>query len=104
MRASATAEENGGWPPHLHFQIILDLLDLDADFPGVAFASQRAVWTSLSPDPNLLVGIPKERFPAEETSPQETLVVAALAVGKKSQPLLPEAAENRSRLDAISLR
>src|ERR1700730_18132551 len=29
-----TSAENGGWPPHLHFQIILDLLDLDADFPG----------------------------------------------------------------------
>ena len=27
---------NGGWPPHLHFQIITDLLDLDRDFPGVA--------------------------------------------------------------------
>ena len=67
------AHENGGWPPHLHFQIILDLLDLDADFPGVAFASQRAVWTSLSPDPNLLVGIPEERFPPQDTSPQETL-------------------------------
>lgn len=55
--------ENGNWPPHLHFQIILDLLDLDRDFPGVAYASQRAVWKSLSPDPNLLLGIPQERFP-----------------------------------------
>jgi len=38
-----TSKENGGWAPHLHFQIILDLLDLDANFPGVAYASQRAV-------------------------------------------------------------
>jgi len=29
------------------FQIILDLLELGADFPGVAYASQRGVWTSL---------------------------------------------------------
>jgi 4-aminobutyrate aminotransferase-like enzyme/Ser/Thr protein kinase RdoA (MazF antagonist) len=55
--------ENGGWVPHLHFQIIVDLLDHGSDFPGVAYASQRAVWTSLSPDPNLLLGIPSERFP-----------------------------------------
>ena len=54
---------NGDWPPHLHFQIITDLLDLDRDFPGVAYASQRAVWNSLSPDPNLILGIPAERFP-----------------------------------------
>jgi 4-aminobutyrate aminotransferase-like enzyme/Ser/Thr protein kinase RdoA (MazF antagonist) len=67
------ARENGGWPPHLHFQIIVDLLDHRSDFPGVAFASQRAVWTSLSPDPNLLLGIPAERFPRQESTAAETL-------------------------------
>jgi len=46
---------NGGWTPHLHFQVILDLLERGADFPGVAHASRRAVWTSLSPDPNVLL-------------------------------------------------
>jgi 4-aminobutyrate aminotransferase-like enzyme/Ser/Thr protein kinase RdoA (MazF antagonist) len=56
-RIGAT-QENGGWPPHLHFQVILDLLDLGEKFPGVAFASDREIWTSLSPDPNLLLGIP----------------------------------------------
>ena len=77
-----TADENGGWLPHLHFQIILDLLDLGANFPGVAFASQRAVWTCLSPDPNLLIGIPKERFPAGERSPQELLATRRAVLGK----------------------
>src|SRR5260221_1310512 len=55
--------ENGGWAPHVHFQIILDLLDRGADFPGVARASERAIWKALSPDPNLLLRIPVERFP-----------------------------------------
>ena len=77
-----TADENGGWPPHLHFQLILDLLDLNASFPGVALASQREVWTSLSPDPNLLVGIPKERFPAEEYSPRQSLATRRAVLGK----------------------
>jgi hypothetical protein len=31
------------------------------------------VWTSLSPDPNLLLGIPAERFPQQEPSSTETL-------------------------------
>ena len=75
-------EENGGWPPHVHFQIILDLLDLDRDFPGVAYASQRAVWTSLSPDPNLLLGIPAERFPAREPQVSETLEARRTLLGK----------------------
>ena len=70
-RVGATGE-NGGWPPHVHVQIILDLLDLDRDFPGVARPSQRNVWTCLSPDPNLLLRIPAEKFPAKEPSIEET--------------------------------
>ena len=69
-----TMHENGGWPPHLHLQIILDLLDRGAQFPGVARASERAVWTSLSPDPNLLLGIPLEKIPECESSTEETIV------------------------------
>lgn len=49
--------ENGGWFPHLHFQLVVDLVDLDGDFPGVAFASERSVWTSLSPNPCDLLGM-----------------------------------------------
>ncbi len=54
---------NGDWTSHLHFQIIADLLDYVGDFPGVCLASQREVWLSNSPDPNLMVGIPGETFP-----------------------------------------
>jgi 4-aminobutyrate aminotransferase-like enzyme len=61
-------DENGGWSPHLHFQIILDLLELSTDFPGVAFASQREVFKGLSPDPNLILGIPEELFPEDAPS------------------------------------
>jgi 4-aminobutyrate aminotransferase-like enzyme/Ser/Thr protein kinase RdoA (MazF antagonist) len=77
-----SAEENGGWAPHLHFQIILDPLDLGADFPGVAYASQRAVWKSLSPDPNLLLGIPARRFPAPAPGFGETLTARRALLGK----------------------
>ncbi len=77
-----STQENGGWTPHLHFQVILDLFELDGDFPGVARASQRAVWTSLSPDPNLLLGIPGDRFPATEPALSETLAVRRALLGK----------------------
>ncbi len=50
--------ENGGWAPHLHVQLVLDLLDRRGDFPGVGTVSERAVWLSLCPDANLLLGIP----------------------------------------------
>ena len=75
-------QENGGWTPHLHFQIICDLLDYGTDFPGVGHASERGVWTSLSPDPNLLLGIPAERFPAKETDARETLAARRSLLGR----------------------
>ncbi len=75
-------EENGGWTPHLHFQIITDLLDAGRDFPGVARASQREVWRSFSPDPNLILGIPEDRFPPSEPSRTETLAVRRQRIGR----------------------
>jgi len=50
---------NGNWSPHLHFQIITDLLGMEGDFPGVAPPSLRDIWRALSPDPNLILGIPE---------------------------------------------
>lgn len=72
---------NGDWAPHLHFQLITDLLELERDFPGVAYASQRAVWTSLSPDPNVILGIPAERFPTPEPTKAETLAARRKLIG-----------------------
>ena len=46
--------ENGNWIPHLHFQIMLSLLDYKNDFPGVAYYNQIAVWKNICPDPNLI--------------------------------------------------
>jgi murein DD-endopeptidase MepM/ murein hydrolase activator NlpD len=52
-------DENGGWPPHLHFQLITDLLGRSGDFPGVAAPSERDHWLELCPDPNIILGIPE---------------------------------------------
>lgn len=58
-------EENGGWVPHLHFQVIADLLGNFGQYWGVAPASQREVWLSVCPDPNLILGIPDRCFPGQ---------------------------------------
>jgi 4-aminobutyrate aminotransferase-like enzyme len=57
--AVGTARVNGGWAPHLHLQIIADRVGYEGDFPGVARPSDRAVWLSISPDPNLILGFPE---------------------------------------------
>jgi 4-aminobutyrate aminotransferase-like enzyme len=48
---------NGGWWPHVHVQVICDMLDRSGDFPGVARPDERVVRLSLSPDPSPLLGI-----------------------------------------------
>jgi len=73
---------NGDWWPHVHVQIILDLLGLDEDFPGVAAPGRRSLWTGLSPDPNLLLGIPGDRFPRPEPSKAETLEARHRLLGR----------------------
>lgn len=47
--------ENGGWPPHLHLQVIGDLMGWCGDFPGVAAPSTAARWLELCPDPAILL-------------------------------------------------
>jgi 4-aminobutyrate aminotransferase-like enzyme/Ser/Thr protein kinase RdoA (MazF antagonist) len=76
-----TAQENGGWPPHVHFQIILDLLDGGTDFPGVCAASERGVYTSLCPDPNLLLGIANPQMQKKTASAAETLTARRAFLG-----------------------
>lgn len=53
-----TPDVNGGWTPHLHFQVIMDLLGLGRRFPGMGRLTQRDAWRELCPNPNLVLGIP----------------------------------------------
>ena len=71
--ALGAPDENGGWTPHLHLQLFTDLLGLGTDVPGVVRPSQRSTWCSICPDPNLVVGIPAERFPPATPDRSETL-------------------------------
>ena len=48
--------ENGGWPPHLHFQVMLDMLGYVGDFPGVAYPEEADFWLDLCPDPAPFLG------------------------------------------------
>lgn len=53
-----TPDVNGGWTPHLHFQLTVDLLGLGRRFPGMGRLAQREAWRELCPNPNLVLGIP----------------------------------------------
>lgn len=47
--------ENGHWPPHLHFQVILDMEGNEGDYPGVCSHRDRSKYLSNCPDPELLL-------------------------------------------------
>lgn len=48
-------EENGHWPPHLHFQLILDLEGMRGDYPGVCRYSERERYLANCPDPQIIL-------------------------------------------------
>jgi murein DD-endopeptidase MepM/ murein hydrolase activator NlpD len=47
--------ENGHWPPHLHFQIILDIADWKGDYPGVSKYSEKETYLLNCPDPDIIL-------------------------------------------------
>jgi murein DD-endopeptidase MepM/ murein hydrolase activator NlpD len=48
---------NGGYAPHLHFQIIKNIEDYSGDYPGVCSKKDLAYYLENCPDPNLLLKI-----------------------------------------------
>jgi 4-aminobutyrate aminotransferase-like enzyme/Ser/Thr protein kinase RdoA (MazF antagonist) len=76
---------NGNWPPHLHFQIVADMLGRTGDFPGVAPANTREIWLSLSPDPNHIARIPA----LEEPTAEKTEMNPAEILGERGERIGP---------------
>ena len=72
---------NGGWPPHLHFQVIADILGRAGEFPGVASPGEREIWLSVCPDANLVVGVPDDKMPPRPADPESILVARRRRLG-----------------------
>jgi len=49
--------ENGHWPPHLHFQLILDMHGMKSDYPGVCAYSEKDAYLANCPDPDLILNM-----------------------------------------------
>ncbi|RYZ19369.1 MAG: peptidase M23 [Chitinophagaceae bacterium] len=50
-------EENGQWPPHLHFQVIINMQGKKGDYHGVCRYSQREQWLENCPDADVILGL-----------------------------------------------
>jgi murein DD-endopeptidase MepM/ murein hydrolase activator NlpD len=53
------ANENGNWPPHLHFQLMFDMQGYKGDYPGACRISEREAYQQNIPDPGLILRFPK---------------------------------------------
>lgn len=72
--------ENGGWNPHLHFQIMHDMLNHQGDFPGACTPNDWPVMQSICPDPQKLFAYPK--LEAEKINNQHLIDFRQQHLGK----------------------
>jgi 4-aminobutyrate aminotransferase-like enzyme/Ser/Thr protein kinase RdoA (MazF antagonist) len=68
--------------PHLHFQLIADMLDRTGDFPRFCRPSQRDIWLSICPDPNIILGVPDGMFPAGGRTGDDIIMERELIIGR----------------------
>lgn len=59
---------NGGWAPHVHFQLALTTEGIEDDWPGVGSPDEMYLWRAVCPNPAALLNLPDEMvryYPAE---------------------------------------
>jgi 4-aminobutyrate aminotransferase-like enzyme/Ser/Thr protein kinase RdoA (MazF antagonist)/murein DD-endopeptidase MepM/ murein hydrolase activator NlpD len=94
-----TPDVNGGWAPHLHLQLMTNLLgNYSGNFEGAGEPSRMAIWKAICPDPNLLVRLTPESL----THP--TAVDSADSDGAADRTTLPRnpAASLRDGLTSVA--
>ncbi len=64
-------EDNGGWPPHLHFQLGLLAWGPDCDWPGVADPDDLETAEALFPNPAALLNLDDAQVATPIVSPAE---------------------------------
>lgn len=64
---------NGGWAPHVHFQLALTTQGIEADWPGVGDPDEMYLWRAVCPNPAALLNLSDKMVryhPTEKTAVQ----------------------------------
>ena len=106
--------ENGGWPPHVHVQVLTALVGVPTittavTAPGVAPRAELGLWQSVSPDPNLLLGLPDGTradpgLPASEIARRRRTVMSPALSLSYAEPLHIVRGEGVYLVDAAGRR
>ncbi|KIC20575.1 aminotransferase class III-fold pyridoxal phosphate-dependent enzyme [Leisingera sp. ANG-Vp] len=65
--------QNGGWAPHVHFQLALTTEGIEADWPGVGDPDEMYMWRAICPNPAALLNLPDEKVRYHPTDKGEVL-------------------------------
>ena len=75
--------ENGGWNPHVHFQLALTTAGMEEDWPGVVAPDALDYWSKIFPNPAALLNLPDEKIRFQPVSRDEILSARQSRFGKK---------------------
>ncbi|WP_120631907.1 aminotransferase class III-fold pyridoxal phosphate-dependent enzyme [Ruegeria sp. EL01] len=67
------ASQNGGWAPHVHFQLALTTDGMEADWPGVGDPDEMELWHAICPNPAALLNLPDDKVFYRPTDKQAIL-------------------------------
>lgn len=65
--------QNGGWAPHVHFQLALSTIGMEADWPGVGDPDEMYLWHALCPNPAALLNLPDDKVNYQPTDKGQIL-------------------------------
>ncbi|MEM6985778.1 MAG: phosphotransferase, partial [Pseudomonadota bacterium] len=65
--------QNGGWAPHVHFQLALTTDGIEADWPGVGDPDDMAFWRAVCPNPAALLNLPDDKVRFHPTEKNDLL-------------------------------
>ncbi|MBY6056385.1 aminotransferase class III-fold pyridoxal phosphate-dependent enzyme [Leisingera daeponensis] len=65
--------QNGGWAPHVHFQLALTTEGIETDWPGVGDPDDMYLWRALCPNPAALLNLPDGKVEYAPTRKEDVL-------------------------------
>ncbi len=66
-------DQNGGWAPHVHFQLALSVDGLEENWPGVGDPDDMVLWGAICPNPAALLNLPDDKVRYEPTDKAQVL-------------------------------
>lgn len=67
------ATQNGGWAPHVHFQLALTTDGMQNDWPGVGDPDEMYLWHGVCPNPAALLNLPEDKVYYQPVNKDEIL-------------------------------